>query len=164
VRDESNAHRNAVGLDRLVIYLEAVGGDRIYKVRVLQGRCRGAQARRLVVARRDEVGDVLACHAEGLFQETDDHMRRGSYGIEDVAGMDNQVHIAFQDGVDSPPVSLLDVHLPLVAASLLMELRVPRISQVSIRDVGYADYVPAILTTLDLSNSNRVWRGSAFYL
>ena len=78
--------------------------------------------------------------------------------------MDNQVHIALQDGVHSPPVSLLDVHLPLVAARLLMELRVPRISQVSIRDVGYADYVPAILITLDLSNSNRVWRVSAFYL
>jgi hypothetical protein len=50
--------------------------------------------------------------------------------------MDNQVHIAFQDGVDSPSVSLLDVHLPLVAARLLMKLRVPTVPQVRIRDVG----------------------------
>jgi hypothetical protein len=34
--------------------------------------------------------------------------------------VDYKVHIALQDGVDSPPVSLLDVHLPLVAARLGM--------------------------------------------
>jgi hypothetical protein len=55
--------------------------------------------------------------------------------------VNDQVHIALQDGVHSPPVSLLDVHLPLVAARLLMKLRVPAVPQVRIRDMSYADYV-----------------------
>src|SRR5215212_3678103 len=113
-----------------------MGGDRVYQVRVLQGRSRRAQARRLMVACCDQVRYVLARHAESLFQEADDHMRRRAHRIEDIAGVDHQVHVALQDGVHSPPVSLLDVHLPLVAASLLMELRVPTVSQVCIRDVG----------------------------
>jgi hypothetical protein len=50
--------------------------------------------------------------------------------------MDHQIHIALQNSVDSPPVGLLDVDLPLVAARLLMQLRVPRVPQVRIRDVG----------------------------
>jgi hypothetical protein len=73
-------------------------------------------------------------------------MRRGSYGIEYVAGVDNQVHIALQDGVNSQPVSLLDVDLPLVTARLLMKLRIPRVPQVCVRDVSYADYVSMILS------------------
>jgi hypothetical protein len=68
-------------------------------------------------------------------------VRRRPDGIEDVAGVDDQVHIPLQDGVHSPPVSLLDVHLPLVAARLGMELRVPTVSQVCIRDVGDRYYL-----------------------
>jgi hypothetical protein len=80
-----------------------------------------------VVACRDEVGDLLACDAESLFQEADDHMRRRAHRIEDIAGVNDQVHIALQDGVHSPPVSLLDVNLPLVAARLGMELGIPAV-------------------------------------
>jgi hypothetical protein len=71
--------------------------------------------------------------------------------------VDDKVHIALQDSVHSPPVGLLDVHLPLVAARLGMELRIPAVPEMSIRDVGYANYVPAILASLDPSNSNCVW-------
>jgi hypothetical protein len=60
--------------------------------------------------------------------------------------VNHQVHIPLQDGIDSPPVSLLDIHLPLVAARLLMKLRVPRVPQVCIRYVGYTDYVFVILS------------------
>jgi hypothetical protein len=60
--------------------------------------------------------------------------------------VDHQVNIPLQDGVDGPPVGLLDVDLPLVAAGLLMELGIPRVPQMCIRDVGYADYVPVILS------------------
>jgi hypothetical protein len=42
--------------------------------------------------------------------------------------VDHQVHIPLQDGIHGPPVSLLDVHLSLIAARLLMELRVPAVS------------------------------------
>jgi len=73
-------------------------------------------------------------------------MRRGPYRIEDVARMDNQVHIPIQNSVDGPPVSLLDVDLPLVAARLLMKLRIPRVPQVCVRDVSYTDYVSMILS------------------
>ena len=97
-----------------------------------------------MIACCDQIGDVLSCDAERLFQEPDDHMRRRAHRIEDVTGVNDQVHIAFQDGVHSPPVSLLDIDLTLVAARVLMELRVPRVSQMSIRDVGYADYVSMI--------------------
>jgi hypothetical protein len=63
--------------------------------------------------------------------------------------MDNQVYVAFQNGVDCPPVSLLDVDLALIAASLLMELRVPRVPQVCIRDVGDPyDLIPLFETAL----------------
>jgi hypothetical protein len=89
-----------------------------------------------VVARCDEVGNVLARDAESLFQETDDHVRRGAHRIEDIAGVNDQVHISLQNCIDSPSVSLLDVDLALITASLLMEPRVPRVSQMSIRDVG----------------------------
>jgi hypothetical protein len=78
--------------------------------------------------------------------------------------VNDQVHIALQDGVHSPTVSLLDVHLPLVAARLGMELRIPAVPEMRIRDVGYANDVPAILASLDPSDSNRVWCGSAYYL
>ena len=97
-----------------------------------------------MVACCDQVRDILACDAESLFQEADDHMRRRAHRIEDIAGVNDQVHIALQDGVHSPPVSLLDIDLTLVAAGVLMELRVPTVSQMSIRDVGYADYVSMI--------------------
>jgi len=106
-----------------------------------------------VVACRDQIRYVLACDAEGLFQEADDHMRRRTHRIEDITGVNYKVHIAFQDDVHSPPVSLLDVHLPLITARLLVELRVPTISKVSIRDVGYADYFPAILSISSLRYS-----------
>lgn len=149
VRDERHAHGCTIYIDGLVIYIEAVGGDRIHQVRVFQGRGRRAEARRLVVTRCDQVGDFLACDAESLFQETDDHMRRRAHRIEDIAGMDNQVYVAFQNGVDCPPVSLLDVDLALIAASLLMELRVPRVPQVCIRDVGDPyDLIPLFETAL----------------
>jgi hypothetical protein len=76
-------------------------------------------------------------------------VRRRAYGIEDVAGVDHQVHIALQDSVDSPAVSLLDVDLPLVAARLGMELRVPAVPQVCIRDVGDPYYlIPPTWVTL----------------
>jgi hypothetical protein len=73
-------------------------------------------------------------------------MRRGPDRIEDVAGVDDKVHIALQDSVHSPPVGLLDVHLPLVAARLGMELRIPAVPQMSIRDVGYTYYIVALLS------------------
>jgi hypothetical protein len=59
--------------------------------------------------------------------------------------VDDEVHVPLQDGVDNPFVSLLDVDLTLVAARLGMELRVPRVTQVSVRDVGYPNYVCVIL-------------------
>ena len=89
-----------------------------------------------MVACGDQVGDVLACDAESLFQEADDHVRSRAHRVEDVAGVDYQVHIPLQDGVYSPPVSLLDVDLTLIPARLLVELRVPRVPQVRIRDVS----------------------------
>ena len=84
-------------------------------------------------------------------------MRRRAHRIEDVAGVDDKVHIALQDGVNSPPVSFLDVHLPLVTARLGMELRVPAVPQMRIRDVGYADYISAFLSISCLSYSS--WIG-----
>jgi hypothetical protein len=65
--------------------------------------------------------------------------------------VDDEVHLPLQDGVDGPSIGLLNVDLALVAARLGIELRVPGVSQVRIRDVGYAYYVPAILPSLDLS-------------
>jgi hypothetical protein len=72
-------------------------------------------------------------------------MRRRPDRVEDIARVDHQVHIPLQDGVHGPPVSLLDVHLPLVAASLGMELRIPAVPEMSIRDVGYTYYIVALL-------------------
>jgi hypothetical protein len=89
-----------------------------------------------MVARGDQVGDLSLCDAERLFQKADDHMRRRAHGVEDISRVNYQVDIPLQDGVDSPSVSLLNVHLPLITARLLMELRVPRVPQMSIRDVG----------------------------
>jgi hypothetical protein len=57
----------------------------------------------------------------------------------------DEIHVPLQDRVDGPPVSLLNVDLALVAARLGVELRVPGVTQVRIRDVGYANYIPAIL-------------------
>jgi hypothetical protein len=54
--------------------------------------------------------------------------------------VDHQVHLPLQDGVHRPRVSLLHVHLPLVAVGLRAELRVPGVPQVRIRDVSYANY------------------------
>jgi hypothetical protein len=65
--------------------------------------------------------------------------------------VDDEVHLPLQDGVDGPPVGLLDVDLALVAARLGIELRVPGVTQVRVRDVGYANYVPAILPGLGLA-------------
>jgi hypothetical protein len=65
--------------------------------------------------------------------------------------MDDEVHVPLQDGVDGPSIGLLNVDLALVAAGFGMELRVPGVTQVRVRDVGYANYGPAILPGLDLS-------------
>jgi hypothetical protein len=65
--------------------------------------------------------------------------------------MDDEVHVPLQDGVDGPSIGLLNVDLALVAAGFRMELRVPGVTQVRVRDVGYANYGPAILPGLDLS-------------
>jgi hypothetical protein len=65
--------------------------------------------------------------------------------------VDDEVHVPLQDGVDGPSIGLLNVDLTLVAARLGMQLRVPGITQVRVRDVGYANYGPAILPGLDLS-------------
>jgi hypothetical protein len=73
-------------------------------------------------------------------------MGRGAHRVEDIARVDHQVHIPLQDGIHGPPVSLLDVHLSLIAARLLMELRVPAVSQVRVRDVGYTYYIVALLS------------------
>ena len=96
-----------------------------------------------MVASRDQVGYVLARYAEGLFQESDDHMGRRPDRVEDVARVNDEIHIPLQDGVNGPSVSLLDVDLALVAARLGIELRVPRVAEVCIRDVGYPyDLIP----------------------
>src|SRR5829696_244066 len=93
-----------------------------------------------MVARGDEVGDVrVEREAGGLLQEADDHVRRRPHRVEDIAGVDHQVHLPLQDGVNRPPVSLLNIHLPLVAACLGAKLRVPRVPQVRIRDVRYTN-------------------------
>jgi hypothetical protein len=148
----------------VVLDIEAVGRDSVYQVRVFKGRGRRAEARCLMVACCDQVGDVLSCNSESLFQEADDHMRRRAHRIEDVAGVDHKVHIALQDGFNSTPVSLLDVHLSLVSARLGMELGVPGVPQMSIRDVGYADYVSMIPSILEahaiLAGSSGSSRGS----
>jgi len=65
--------------------------------------------------------------------------------------VDDKVHVPLQDGVDSPSIGLLNVDLALVAARLGMKLRVPGVTQVRVRDVGYAYYGPAILPGFDLS-------------
>ncbi|CAA9444362.1 MAG: SbcD_Mre11, partial [uncultured Rubrobacteraceae bacterium] len=64
-----------------------------------------------------------------------DHVRRRPDGVERVAGVDDEVDLTLQDLVDSSPVRLLCVDLPLVAVGLRAELRVPRVPQVRIRDV-----------------------------
>jgi hypothetical protein len=153
VRDERYPDVGVADIFVMVLDIEAVDGDRVHQVRVFKGRGRRAQARCLVVACCDQVGDVLSCNSKCLFQEADDHMRRRTHRIEDVTGVNDQVHIALQDGVHSPPVSLLDIDLTLVAAGVLMELRVPTVSQMSIRDVGYADYVSMIPS---------IWRPTLF--
>jgi hypothetical protein len=63
--------------------------------------------------------------------------------------VDHEVNFPLQDRVDSPRVSLLDVHLPLIAARLRVEFRVAGVPEVRIRDVGYADYVCMILSITD---------------
>jgi hypothetical protein len=62
--------------------------------------------------------------------------------------VDHQVHVPLQDGVHRPPVSLLNVHLPLVAPRLRAQLRVPGVPQVRIRDVGYTNYVEILFRLL----------------
>ena len=60
----------------------------------------------------------------------------GPHRVEGVAGVDHQVHVPLQDGVHSPPVSLLNVNLPLVAPRLRAQPRVAGVPQVRIRNVG----------------------------
>jgi hypothetical protein len=60
--------------------------------------------------------------------------------------VDHQVHFPLQNGVNRPRVCLLYVNLPLVPACLRVKLRVPRVPQVRVRDVGYAYYVSAFLS------------------
>ena len=98
-----------------------------------------------MVAGGDQVGDAAACDAEGLFQEADYYVGCRPDRVEDVARVNDEIHFPLQDGVNGPSVSLLDVDLALVTARLGMELRVPGVPQVRIRDVRYAYYVPAIL-------------------
>ena len=72
-----------------------------------------------MVAGGYQVGDVgVERDAGRLLQEADDHVRRRPHRVEDVAGVDHQVNVTLQDGVDRPPVSLLNVNLPLVPARL----------------------------------------------
>ncbi len=99
--------------------------------------------------RRPGRGCSPARDAGRLLQKADDHVRSRPDRVEDIAGVDDKVHVPLQDGVDGPSVSLLHVDLALVAASLGIELRVPGVSQVRVRDVGYAYYVPVILPGLD---------------
>jgi hypothetical protein len=65
--------------------------------------------------------------------------------------VDDEVNIPLQDGGDGPSVRLLDVDLALIAARLRVELGVPGVTQVRVRDVGYANYGPVILPDLKLS-------------
>ena len=62
-----------------------------------------------------------------------------------------RVDQAQRRGQALPDGPFLDVDLALVAARLGIELRVPGVPQVRVRDVGYANYGPAILPGLDLS-------------
>jgi hypothetical protein len=78
-------------------------------------------------------------------------MCRGPYGVEDITGVDHDVHVPLQDGVDRPPVGLLDVNLPLVAVRHGVESRVPRVPEMRIRDVGYANYVGMVLSMSGLA-------------
>jgi hypothetical protein len=55
--------------------------------------------------------------------------------------VDHDVYGPLQDGVDSPPVGVLDVHLPLVAVRRGVETRVPRVPEMRIRDVGDPYYL-----------------------
>jgi hypothetical protein len=82
-----------------------------------------------------------------LLQETDNDVRRRAYRVEYVAGVDHQVHVPLQDGVNRPRVRLLYVNLPLVSPGLGVQLRVPRVSKVRIRDVGYAYYADDLLSS-----------------
>jgi hypothetical protein len=70
---------------------------------------------------------------------------RGPHGVEDITGVDNDVHIPLQDGIDGPPVGLLDVNLPLVAVGFGIQPRVPRVPEMRIRDVRYTNYVIEVL-------------------
>jgi hypothetical protein len=73
--------------------------------------------------------------------------------------VDDKVYVPLQDGVDGPSIGLLNVDLALVAARLGVELRVPGVPQVRVRDVGYANYVCAIL--LDPRSLRRMRSASA---
>jgi hypothetical protein len=100
-----------------------------------------------VVARGNYVWDVrVGGDAGGLLQEADNDVRRRAYRVEYVAGVDHQVHVPLQDGVNSSRVRLLNVNLPLVSPRLGVQLRVPCVPKVRIRDVGYAYYVSAFLS------------------
>jgi hypothetical protein len=63
-------------------------------------------------------------------------VRCGTHRIEDVAGVDHDVHVPLQDSVHGPPVGVLDVDLSLVAVRYRVEPRVPRVPEMRIRDVG----------------------------
>ena len=100
----------------------------------------------------DQVRDAQLGDAECLLQEADDYVRRRTHRVEHVAGVDYEVHVPLQDGVHRPLVSLLNVHLPLVAVRGRVQLRVPRVTQMRVRDVGYTNYglrcLPYILSYL----------------
>jgi hypothetical protein len=146
VRHQRNAHVHPIELIRPVVKLEAVRRMDVHQVRVFEGCRRGPQPRRLVVTRRHDVGNTSPCGDAGrLLKEADDDVRSGPDRVKDVAGVNNDVNVPLQDGVDRPSVGLLDVDLPLVAVRLGVEPRVARVPEMRIRDVGYADYVVEIL-------------------
>ncbi len=69
--------------------------------------------------------------------------------------MDHEIHVPLQDGVNRLAICLLHIHLALVAVGLRAELRIAGVPQVSIRDVGYAnyDFKPFIIACLGCSKS-----------
>ena len=128
VRHQCNAQHRVIDFYRIVVYLKAVGRVGVHQVRVLQRCSRSAQARRLVVAGSDEVGDVgVERDAGRLLQEADDHVRRRAHRVKDVAGVNDKVNVSLQNGVYRPPIRLLYVHLPLVASCPRAQPRVPRV-------------------------------------
>jgi hypothetical protein len=84
-----------------------------------------------------------------LFQEADDDVRRRADGVENIARVDHKVHVPLQDPIHRPSISLLNIHLPLIAAGVRVQLRVPGIPKMRIRNVSYANYVVRFLSIFD---------------